>query len=73
MADRRLCLFLFPSVSGLVFAFAQEIVNLRLPAPANDPVNRVASAHGAFLACPEALAQSLLQYLTGTVLGQIRL
>src|SRR6266568_4166318 len=33
---------------------------------------RAASAHGALLMHPETLAQSLLQYLAGTILGQIR-
>jgi len=31
-----------------------------------------ASAHGTLLMHPETLAQSLLQYLAGTALGQIR-
>src|SRR6266852_1171904 len=49
------------------------IVNLRLHVPAHDPdEGSAASAHGALLIHPETLAQSLLQYLAGTVLGQIR-
>src|SRR6266436_7394503 len=49
------------------------IVNLRSHAPAHDPdEGSGASAHGALLMHPETLAQSLLQYLAGTVLGQIR-
>src|ERR1700733_2511721 len=48
------------------------IVNLRLYVPAHDPdEGSFASAHSAFLVCPETLTQSLLQYLAGTVLGQI--
>jgi len=58
----------------MVFAFAyMMIVNLRLHAPAHDLVEgSFGSAYGALLVCPETLAQSLLQYLAGTVLGQIR-
>jgi hypothetical protein len=49
------------------------IVNLRLIPPAHDPdEGSFASAHGALLVHPETLAQSLLQYLAGTILGQIR-
>jgi hypothetical protein len=44
-----------------------------LHALAHDPdVANAASAHGALLVRPETLAQSLLQYLAGTALGQIR-
>jgi hypothetical protein len=32
-----------------------------------------ASTYSAFLVCPETLAQSLLEYLAGTALGQIRI
>ena len=40
---------------------------------AHDPdEGSFASAHGALLMHPETLAQSLLQYLAGTALGQIR-
>ena len=71
MAERRLCSFLSPF--GLDFAFAQEIGNLRLHVHAHDPdEGSFASAHGALLMHPETLAQSLLQYLAGTVLGQLR-
>jgi hypothetical protein len=49
------------------------IVNLWFHVPAHDPdEGSFASAHGALLMHPETLAQSLLQYLDGTVLGQIR-
>lgn len=47
--------------------------NLKLHAPTRDPrESSLASTHGALLVRPEALAQSLLQHLAGTVLGQIR-
>jgi hypothetical protein len=45
----------------------------RLHVPAHDPdEGNFASAHGTLLMHPETLAQSLLQYLAGTALGQIR-
>jgi len=43
------------------------------PSPTHDPdEGSFSSAHGAFLVHPETLAESLLQDLAGTVLGQIR-
>jgi hypothetical protein len=49
------------------------IMNLRVIPPDNYSDERsAASANSALLIHPETLAQSLLQYLAGTVLRQIR-
>jgi hypothetical protein len=73
MADRRLCSFLFPFVLG--FGFRVRINNRESQVDSICPDHdegSFASAHGALLMHPETLAQSPLQHLAGTVLGQIR-
>jgi hypothetical protein len=73
MADRRLCSFLFPFVLGFrFFAFAKLIANLKAARTSHDPdEGSTELAHGALLVAPKTLAQCPLQYLAGTVLGQI--
>jgi hypothetical protein len=73
MADRRLCSFLFPFDLGFGFRVRINDSESQVARTAHDPDERsLVSAHGALLVCPETFAQSLLQHLARTVLGQIR-